>query len=133
MAVSHCLQRGGDASPPAGGDALGRTNRLGRGAFAELREEHPQNAADGPSERLEREERCRQVRHAISQLAEEHRVVLVLREMDGCCYETIAEILDLPVGTVRSRLHRARMQLREQLKEAWRWKSDVRRVGADER
>ncbi len=80
-------------------------------------EGHPQNAADGPSERLEREERCRQVRHAISQLAEEHRVVLVLREMDGCCYETIAEILDLPVGTVRSRLHRARMQLREQLKE----------------
>jgi RNA polymerase sigma-70 factor, ECF subfamily len=72
---------------------------------------------DVPSERLEREERCRQVRHAISQLAEEHRVVLVLREMDGCCYETIAEILDLPVGTVRSRLFRARMQLREQLKE----------------
>jgi len=77
----------------------------------------PRNPADGPSERLEREERCQQVRHAISQLAEEHRVVLVLREMDGCCYETIAEILDLPVGTVRSRLHRARIQLREQLKE----------------
>ncbi len=76
-----------------------------------------QSTADGPSEQLEREERCRQVRQAISQLADEHRVVLVLREMDGCCYETIAEILDLPVGTVRSRLHRARMQLREQLKE----------------
>jgi len=75
------------------------------------------SATDGPSERLESEERCRQVRYAISQLAEEYRVVLVLREMDGCCYETIAEILDLPVGTVRSRLHRARMQLREQLKE----------------
>ena len=80
-------------------------------------EGQPRNSADGPSERMEREERCRQVRQAISQLAEEHRVVLVLREMDGCCYETIAEILDLPVGTVRSRLHRARMQLREQLKE----------------
>ena len=37
--------------------------------------------------------------------------------MDGCCYETIADILDLPLGTVRSRLHRARMQLREELKE----------------
>jgi RNA polymerase sigma-70 factor (ECF subfamily) len=73
--------------------------------------------ADSPSEKMEREERCRQVRHAIAQLPEEHRVVLVLREMDGCCYETIAEILDLPVGTVRSRLHRARMQLREELKE----------------
>jgi len=43
--------------------------------------------------------------------------VLVLREIDGCCYETIANVLDLPIGTVRSRLHRARMQLREQLKE----------------
>lgn len=75
------------------------------------------HAADAPSDRLERDERCRQVRYAISQLAEEYRVVLVLREMEGYCYETIAEVLDLPVGTVRSRLHRARMQLREQLKE----------------
>jgi RNA polymerase sigma-70 factor (ECF subfamily) len=74
-------------------------------------------AAEGPSDRLERDERCRQVRHAISQLPEEYRVVLVLREMEGYCYESIAEVLDLPVGTVRSRLHRARLQLREQLKE----------------
>ena len=74
-------------------------------------------AAEGPSDRLEREERCRQVRYAISQLPEEYRVVLVLREMEGYCYESIAEVLDLPVGTVRSRLHRARLQLREQLKE----------------
>jgi len=44
-------------------------------------------------------------------------MVLVLREIDGCCYETIAKILELPIGTVRSRLHRARLQLREQLKE----------------
>ena len=43
-------------------------------------EGHPRDAADGPSERLEREERCRQVRQAISQLPEEHRVVLVLRK-----------------------------------------------------
>jgi RNA polymerase sigma-70 factor (ECF subfamily) len=43
--------------------------------------------------------------------------VLVMREMDGCDYDTIAEVLDLPVGTVRSRLHRARTQMRELLKE----------------
>jgi RNA polymerase sigma-70 factor (ECF subfamily) len=43
--------------------------------------------------------------------------VVVLREIDGCCYETISEILSLPLGTVRSRLHRARLQLREQLRE----------------
>lgn len=77
----------------------------------------PMDVAEGPAERLERNERCRQVRHAINQLSEEHRIVLVLREIDGCCYETIADILELPMGTVRSRLHRARLQLREQLKE----------------
>ena len=77
----------------------------------------PMGNEENPSEILERKERCRQVRQAINQLNEEHRAVVVLREIDGCCYETIAEILELPVGTVRSRLHRARLQLREQLKE----------------
>ena len=109
VAATHCRRRG----------AMRSAERiaLAEGHLRNAVEPHPDNAADDPGERLEREERCRQVRHAISQLPEEHRVVLVLREMDGCCYETIAEILDLPVGTVRSRLHRARMQLREQLKE----------------
>jgi len=77
----------------------------------------PVDDGEDPTERLEREERCQQVRRAMAELNEEHRLVLVLREIDGCCYETIAEILDLPVGTVRSRLHRARLQLREQLRE----------------
>ncbi len=74
------------------------------------------NDDNDPTARLEQKERQRQVREAIAQLDEEHRAVIVLREIDGCCYETIAEILELPVGTVRSRLHRARLQLREQLK-----------------
>lgn len=79
--------------------------------------QEPVDRAEQPSDRIEQEERHRQVRDAISQLEEEYRVVLVLREMEGCCYERIAEILDLPVGTVRSRLHRARLQLRELLKQ----------------
>jgi RNA polymerase sigma-70 factor (ECF subfamily) len=53
----------------------------------------------------------------LATLSEEHREILVLREMDGCDYEQIAEILDINVGTVRSRLHRARMQMRERLQE----------------
>ena len=77
----------------------------------------PLDRADTPAEELERRERGRQVRQALGELSEEHRAILVLREIDGCCYETIAEILDLPIGTVRSRLHRARLQLRDQLKE----------------
>ncbi len=79
--------------------------------------QEPVDRRAGPTEHAEQEERCRQVREAIAALSEEHRAVVILREIDGCCYETIAEILDLPVGTVRSRLHRARLQLRDQLKE----------------
>jgi RNA polymerase sigma-70 factor (ECF subfamily) len=79
--------------------------------------EEPVEPGDGPHERLERDERNRQVRLALAQLGDEHRAVLILREIDDCDYETIAEILDVPVGTVRSRLHRARLQLREQLEE----------------
>ena len=77
----------------------------------------PLDHATAPTERIESQERVTQVRAALATLSDEHRTVLVLREIDGCCYETIAEILDLPVGTVRSRLHRARLELRDQLKE----------------
>jgi RNA polymerase sigma-70 factor (ECF subfamily) len=77
----------------------------------------PVDCEDDPAEAADRRERCHRVRAAIARLADEHRAVLVLREIDGCCYETISEILDLPVGTVRSRLHRARLQLREELNE----------------
>ncbi len=77
----------------------------------------PSDHEPDPAAALDCKERCRQVREAIAQLADDHRAVLVLREIDGCDYETIAEILTLPVGTVRSRLHRARLQLREMLKE----------------
>jgi len=66
---------------------------------------------------MEQDERAEQVHAALAQLSEEHRTVLVLREIDGHDYDAIAEMLDLPVGTVRSRLHRARSQLRDQLKE----------------
>lgn len=75
----------------------------------------PIDGGDSPDERMLREERSQRVHAALAAVSEEHRAILVLREMEGCCYETIAEVLDLPVGTVRSRLHRARMQLKDQL------------------
>lgn len=76
----------------------------------------PLDDGEAPHDRLLRQERAEQVSTALRQLSDEHRAILVLREMEGCCYEDIAEILELPVGTVRSRLHRARLQLRDELK-----------------
>jgi RNA polymerase sigma-70 factor (ECF subfamily) len=77
-----------------------------------------------PGARLEQQETAAQVQAALHALAEEYRTVLVMREMDGCDYETIANVLDLPVGTVRSRLHRARTQMRELLREALELEKD---------
>ena len=77
----------------------------------------PIDRSDSPTDRIEREESIQQIHCALEALSQEQRTILVLREMDGHCYEEIAEILDLPLGTVRSRLHRARLQLREELKE----------------
>jgi RNA polymerase sigma-70 factor (ECF subfamily) len=75
----------------------------------------PIDDGEQADERLLREERAVQVQHAMSLLSDEHRTILVLREIDDCDYDEIAQILELPVGTVRSRLHRARLQLKEQL------------------
>jgi RNA polymerase sigma-70 factor (ECF subfamily) len=69
----------------------------------------------GPDEALERDELDAALHRAIAELPEERRVVVVLRDVDGLAYEEIAEILALPVGTVRSRLHRARLDLRDKL------------------
>ena len=61
-------------------------------------------------------ERVGQVRSALATLPHDYRAVVVLREIDGCDYEQISDIFDIPVGTVRSRLHRARLQLKDHLK-----------------
>jgi RNA polymerase sigma-70 factor, ECF subfamily len=76
----------------------------------------PVDRAGPPETRLEEEERAAQVQAALAKVSDEHRAILILREVDDCPYEQIAEILDLPIGTIRSRLHRARLQLRDQLK-----------------
>src|SRR5438067_4604844 len=55
------------------------------------------------------------LQRAITELPEERRVVVVLRDFEGLSYEEIAAALDLPLGTVRSRLHRARTDLKEKL------------------
>ncbi len=68
-----------------------------------------------PGAALERTEEETQLQEAMNRLSHEHREVLVLKDIDGVKYEDIAEILGVPIGTIRSRLHRARLELRELL------------------
>ena len=69
-----------------------------------------------PTVPVERAEREKIVEAALNKLGPEHRAVVVLKDFDGHRYEEISAILDVPVGTVRSRLHRARSELRERLR-----------------
>ena len=55
------------------------------------------------------------VQQALAQLDDEHRTVVVLRDIQHCDYREIADILGVPTGTVKSRLHRARLTLRDKL------------------
>ena len=57
------------------------------------------------------------VERAISELPDDLRTALTLREFDGLSYEDIAEVMDCPVGTVRSRIFRAREAIDKQVKE----------------
>jgi RNA polymerase sigma-70 factor (ECF subfamily) len=70
-----------------------------------------------PEITLRRRERARKLQDALNRLSPDHRAVLVLKEIEGEKYEVIAEILEVPVGTIRSRLHRARAELRDLLGE----------------
>jgi RNA polymerase sigma-70 factor, ECF subfamily len=70
-----------------------------------------------PGEQFAANETVQRVRQAISTLPENYREVVVLCELEEMSYDEAAEALDCPVGTVRSRLHRARAMLIEKLRD----------------
>lgn len=93
----------GDADahdPPTLGDAL-----------ADRRE-------PAPHARVQQEEQARALQAALDALTPEFRAVLVLRDVEQMDYQQIAEVLELAVGTVKSRLFRGRLALRQQLADA---------------
>jgi RNA polymerase sigma-70 factor (ECF subfamily) len=87
-----------------------RLLREGEETLARIPSGHP-----SPADELERSERDAALHRAIAELSDERRMVVVLRDLEGLSYEEIASALDLELGTVRSRLHRARMDLKEKL------------------
>lgn len=98
-------------------------------ALSRRRKQHPHYEGAGPaldtadlsgtsdpSLPLVRAERDARIQAALNGLGDDHRAVIVMKDLDGLRYEEIAAILKIPVGTVRSRLHRARCELKERLR-----------------
>lgn len=109
VSISHRRRKGrmprlslcsGDGQRSA--DELGSAGRDGR--------------SDDPSARLTARETQRLVQDGLDSLDDDQRAIIVLRDMEGFDYRQIAEILEVPEGTVKSRLHRARMELKDRLK-----------------
>ena len=85
---------------------------------AELKETISPDTAAGPGRLAESQELGRLIEDALGKLPERDRAVLLLREVQGLPYSEIASILELPLGTLKARLHRAREQLRVKLLRA---------------
>lgn len=71
----------------------------------------------GPEAQLERRERQRALSRALDALPPHHRQILVLRELSGLSYQELSDTLELDLGTVKSRLTRARLALKKFLQE----------------
>jgi RNA polymerase sigma-70 factor (ECF subfamily) len=82
----------------------------------ELLDRLPGREVDAAAD-LERRQLRAALRQAIAQLPEDRRIVVVLRDLEGLSYEEISEALDLELNTVRSRLHRARLELKEKMEK----------------
>lgn len=91
-----------------GGDCDGEASPAVGMAVAQTRHAAPEAEAMAS-------ETAARVAAALEALDEEHRVIVVLRDMDDMDYAEIADVLELPLGTVKSRLHRARCMLKEHL------------------
>lgn len=97
------------ASKGRGRTALSLDDATSSDAFTEAFTSHepdPEVAAIG-------RERCQSINEAIASLPDEFREVLILRELEELSYREIAEIAKVPIGTVMSRLSRARAMLKE--------------------
>lgn len=79
---------------------------------AESSEWMQESPASNPHKRLEQKERWVLVQAKLQVLSPEHRTIILLRDFEGLSYEEIADVLQLETGTVKSRLHRARMELK---------------------
>jgi RNA polymerase sigma-70 factor (ECF subfamily) len=86
-------------------------NELARRRALEPLEETAPSERPGPEQVAVARSELELLRKAVDELTPEQRAALVLREFEGCTYEEIADVLDISVSAVKSRLHRARAEI----------------------
>ena len=97
----------------------GSNGRAGSGSddqAAGLLDRVAQDRGTDPAEQLENRERDEQVIAALGRLDAEYRAILVMRDVEAFDYQQMADVLNLPLGTLKSRLFRARIALRDELR-----------------
>ncbi|GIW83795.1 MAG: RNA polymerase sigma factor [Gemmataceae bacterium] len=75
----------------------------------------PPAPAAHPGEAMEHQEDIAELYRAMQKLSEDHRIIICMKDIQEMSYEEIAQALRIPIGTVRSRLHRARLELAQLL------------------
>jgi RNA polymerase sigma-70 factor (ECF subfamily) len=80
-------------------------------------EERLSSPSPGADRVLEREQLLNRVERALAELNDSERLVLVLYHQEECTYQQIADTLQIPIGTVRTHLHRGRENLRDRVRE----------------
>jgi RNA polymerase sigma-70 factor (ECF subfamily) len=97
-------------------EAAGGNGRFEADQASGLLDRVARDPGEQPVEVLQRRERQEHVVAALGRLEAEYRAVLVMRDIEGFDYQQMADILGLPLGTLKSRLFRARLALRDELK-----------------
>ncbi len=95
-----------------------RRQRLPQSSWPADSQGRPLDVADSlgtADEVLQSAEQVQMVQKALALVSDDFRQPLVLKELDGCSYEEISQLLDIPLGTVRSRIFRGRQELSEHL------------------
>ena len=110
IATNHCIDRARKSARRPAHCSLDQAREDSRPLVETLAAERE------PLDELRTKELQLEVRKAIVQLPEKLRAVLILHDLQGMQYAEIAQVLGCPVGTVKSRLHNARAQLKERLK-----------------
>lgn len=74
-----------------------------------------ESRTDNPSQAFDKSEKMQKLAEAIANLPEHYRIMIVLRHQEDLSYEEIAQSLEVPLGTVKARIHRAREMLKQRL------------------